>query len=93
MSETELREQLNDLLLSPRYGVTLFAGHRDILVGVLSDFIHLHTEQATQEARIDELNHVMIEVPVPLPDEFYNYRSVRIRQLTTNPKGGVMKDE
>jgi len=52
--DKELREKLDELLKSPRYGVSLFAGHRDILVEILADFITADRKRVALEARIDE---------------------------------------
>ena len=50
--DDELREQLDELLKSPRYGVSLFAGHRDILVEILSDFITADRKRVALEAAV-----------------------------------------
>lgn len=55
--DKELREKIDELLKSPRYGVSLFAGHRDILVEILTDFITADRKRVALEARIDELEN------------------------------------
>ena len=56
--DIELAKELDDYLQNGEWGVSIFAGHRDILVKELMKFIATYRKKWETEARIDELNSI-----------------------------------
>ncbi len=51
-NQSKLEQELDELLQSPSYGVTLFAGHRDVLVSHIVRYI---TANYTPNSEVEQL--------------------------------------